>query len=349
MLVLPVLLLLSLSLTILHSIAPVTVLSQLTFGLIAISVFLLVSRTDYRLFPNLSWFLYALSILLLLLTLLIGNQSRGVSRWLPLGPVQFQPSEIFKPILVITLASLLSKPKINWSKLFFLLLPLVLIPSILIFLQPDLGSSLILLLTTAGLIFTAGLPLIIVFIASLVIGLSTPLIWHLLRPYQQQRLITFLNPLSDPLKTGYNAIQSMITIGSGQLLGRGLGHGTQSRLSFLPEQHTDFIFASLVEELGFLGGALVICLFALLLWKILQIGHQAADKLGQLICLGVFYLIFFQVFINIGMNLGLLPITGIPLPLLSSGGSSLVATAISLGLVKSVSMRQKAPSVLQIR
>jgi len=169
-----------------------------------------------------------------------------------------------------------------------------------------------------------------------------------LASYQRRRLLTFINPQADPLLAGYNAIQAVITVGSGQLWGRGLGHGTQSHLRFLPERHTDFIFASLTEELGLIGSLLVISLFTLLLWRILVAARQAPDRFGHLICLGVFSSLFSQMFINIGMNIGLLPITGVTLPLLSSGGSSLIATAISLGLVVNIASQARSPRPLQI-
>lgn len=347
-LILIVVLLLALDLTVLTSINPPAVTSQLLFAGLAGIVFLAIARTDYRLWKSLALPLYILSLLLLLLTLGFGQTIGGASRWLALGPLQFQPSEIVKPLLVLCFAAWLETPR--WQlKSLLLLTAAAFLPIWLIFRQPDLGTSLMLIVAWASLIFAAGLPIRIIAIIGLFLSLSTPFVWKLLQPYQRQRVITFLNPAADPLKTGYQAIQAMITIGSGQLLGRGLGRGTQTHLQFLPEKHTDFIFASLAEELGFLGGALTLLLFFLLLWRILAISRLSRDRFGRLICLGVFSLLFSQVFVNVGMNLGLLPITGVTLPLLSVGGSSLLATLMSLGLVESVALRRQSRQDLPIK
>jgi len=206
----------------------------------------------------------------------------------------------------------------------------------LIFLQPDLGSSLVVFIFWLGIAFAAGIPKRLIAGLGLVAAALFPLSWLILKQYQKERIFSFLNPFSDPLGSGYNMIQAMVAVGSGQWLGRGLGRGTQSHLMFLPERHSDFIFASLAEELGFLGGFLLIIVYAFLLWRLLKIASQAKEKYGVLICLGVFSMIFVQVLINIGMNLGLVPVTGITLPLISSGGSSLLATVISLGIVQNI-------------
>ena len=341
------LLLLVLSLTVLSSIAPDSLINQLIFSLISLTVFFIISTTDYRIFKSLSSWAYLVSLVLLLLTFIIGQETRGAARWIPLGPLQFQPSEIVKPLLILAFAGWLFQPGWGLKKLIYLVLALA-IPTGLIFKQPDLGSALVIAFTWGGLIFAANIPLLILAGLGISLGLFGPVFWHFLKDYQRQRLLTFLNPTAAPLKAGYNALQAMITVGSGQIFGRGLGHGTQSHLKFLPERHTDFIFASLTEELGLLGASLILLLFALLLWRTLVIAHQSQDKFGQLICAGVFSFLFIQVFINIGMNLGLLPITGIPLPLVSSGGSSILATFISLGLVQSVARHRPSPQTLQI-
>lgn len=343
------LLLVSLGLLVLFSVAPDEFNRQLGFVGLGLGLFFLLSRTDYRLWQPLYPWLYGLSLGLLLLTSLFGYTARGATRWLALGGWQIQTAEIIKPLLILSLAGWLTrvsawKPRPIASLLIGLLLPLV-----LVFKQPDLGSSLIILSAGLGQIFAAGFPLLLMLIAGVGLGVSAPLLWHLLRDYQRLRLLTFLNPQADPLKTGYNAIQAMIAVGSGQLWGRGLGHGTQSHLKFLPERHTDFIFASLTEELGFAGALLVLILFLILLARVLLIARSAPDRFGYLLCIGVFASLFAQVFINLGMNLGLTPVTGITLPFLSSGGSSLLATFISLGLVASVAARPRPPLPLQIR
>jgi len=199
-----------------------------------------------------------------------------------------------------------------------------------------------------GIVFAAGLPVKYLVTGTLALVVLFPLSWNTLKDYQRARLTTFVDPLSDPLQSGYNLLQSIIAVGSGQILGRGLGHGTQSQLKFLPERHTDFIFASLSEELGFVGGILIIGLFTLLLTRVLRYSQNAKDSFGALICFGAFSLITFQVFINIGMNTGLVPITGITLPLVSAGGSSLISTLASLGIVASVSLRLKKQRLFEI-
>ena len=323
-----------LGITILISVAPEMVRDQLIFVVFSSCLFVIFLRTDYRSFNSLAFWAYLTSLGLLFLTAAIGSESRGAARWFTLGPWQIQASEIIKPFLILAFASWFAKPR-YWHIL------LIAFPAVLIFKQPDLGSSLIVLASGIGQLFASGLPVAFILAGSAVFTISTPVLWHFLHGYQKQRLITFINPQIDPLKTGYNAIQAMITVGSGQLLGRALGHGTQSQLKFLPERLTDFIFASLAEELGLAGSFIVLALYTLLLWRILTIARHAPDKFGYLICLGVFSSIFTQVFINIGMNIGLMPVTGVTLPLLSSGGSSLLATLISLGLVESVALRAK--------
>ena len=343
------LLLVLLGLLVLFSVAPDELIRQIGFTLLGLVLFFLLSRTDYRLWQPLYPWLYGLSLGLLLLTWFFGHTSRGATRWLALGSWQIQTAEIIKPLLILALAGWLTRVSAWKLPPIFSLLIGLLVPLILVFKQPDLGSSLIILSAGLGQLFAAGFPVFLMLITSIGLGISAPLLWHLLRDYQRLRLLTFLNPQADPLKSGYNAIQAMIAVGSGQLWGRGLGHGTQSHLKFLPERHTDFIFAALTEELGFAGALLVLILFLILLTKILLIARSAPDRFGYLVCIGVFASLFTQVFINLGMNLGLMPVTGITLPFLSSGGSSLLATFISLGLVASVAARARPPQVLQIR
>ena len=341
--------LVSLGLLVLFSVAPEQFYRQVGFALLGFVLFFLLSRTDYRLFQSLYPWLYGLSLGLLLLTFFFGHTSRGATRWLALGSWQIQTAEIIKPLLILALAGWLTRVSAWKVKPTLGLIIGLLVPLILVFKQPDLGSSLIILGAALGQLFAGGFPVVLMLIGGMGLIISAPLLWHLLRGYQRLRLLTFINPEGDPLKTGYNAIQAMIAVGSGQLWGRGLGHGTQSHLKFLPERHTDFIFASLSEELGFAGALLVLILFLILMARILLIARSAPDRFGYLVCIGVFASLFTQIFINLGMNLGLTPITGITLPFLSSGGSSLLATFISLGLVASVAARARPPLPLQIR
>jgi len=226
---------------------------------------------------------------------------------------------------------------------------LIALPVFLIFRQPDLGSSLVLIFVWLGMMFVAGVPIRYFAIGAVVSAIFLPIGWHFLATYQKSRLTTFIDPLSDPLKSGYHLMQSIVAVGSGGLWGRGLGQGTQSQLRFLPESHTDFIFASLAEELGLVGSLLLLVLLACLLSRILRVSPQAVDKYGELISAGVFFMIAFQAFINIGMNIGLVPITGITLPLISFGGSSLLSTLLSLGLVASISNKTSKTFPFEIR
>lgn len=345
---LPIVLLLLLGFTILKSTAPQAVLQQAIIALIGLAIAFFVSRTSYQSWTNFAWPLYFLSLALLLVTLLIGQSTRGSIRWIPMGPFKLQASEVVKPLLTLFFAQMatLLKPT-NFKNILWLSL-LLLFPALLIFRQPDLGSSIVVVVLWLSIIFAAGLPLKYIVIVFTVFIIAISLGFNSLKAYQQARLTTFIDPTSDPLQSGYNLLQSIIAVGSGRFLGRGLGHGTQSQLRFLPESHTDFVFASLAEELGFLGSSILLSLFALLFFKILKTAHHAADHTGRLLTVGIFAQLMFQVFINIGMNIGLVPITGITLPLISAGGSSLLSTLFSLGLTASVLRFQKQKPIFEI-
>ncbi len=315
---------------------------QIIFALTGLVIYSGVSLFDYRLLKNVSIGLYAAITGLLGLVLVSGAVTRGTVRWLEVGTQQFQPSEFSKIALILILASLLRKHAGFLSlKIFATSLALTTLPVILVYFQPDLGTSIILLAIWLGVIVAAGLkPAYLFLMLTGGLGLLLPL-WSLLKDYQRQRLISFLNPTLDPLGGGYNVLQSTIAVGSGQIWGRGFGRGTQSHLQFLPEHHTDFIFASLSEEWGFVGAMLLLLFFAVLLVRILLVAREADDDFGTLTAVGVFSFLLPQVFINVGMNLGIMPITGIPLPLVSYGGSSLWVTMMALGLVQSVAVRRR--------
>jgi len=224
------------------------------------------------------------------------------------------------------------------------------LPIFLIFRQPDLGTTLVILAVWLGMILAQGLEL--KFLLSLLIlsAVGLPFSWLFLKDYQKLRILTFLNPESDPLGAGYNLIQAMIAVGAGGIFGRGLGRGTQSQLAFLPEARTDFIFASLAEELGLFGSLILLLLFLFLSLRILKAAREAPDDFGYYLCAGVFSLLTFQVFVNVGVNIGILPITGITLPLVSQGGSSVLAVMTCLGLVESVARaRKKKEEILEIK
>jgi len=328
--------LLILGLAMIRSVAPELFLQQLIYTLLGLLIFFSFSQIDYRIFPRLRNIFYFACLVGLVLTFIFGAVTRGSIRWIQIGGFTFQPSELVKPFLILSFASFLTtKPITNYQSL-ITNLSLFILPALLIFGQPDLGSSLVVVFFWLAMAFVAGVPWRLVALVGFLAAIFLPLGWFFLQSYQKTRVLTFLNPFSDPLGAGYNMIQAMIAVGSGQIFGRGLGRGTQSHLRFLPERQTDFIFASLAEELGFLGALFLIFTYAFLLWRILKIASKTKEKFSFLVCLGVFGMLFVQTFINIGMNLGLVPITGITLPLISYGGSSLVATMISLGIIENI-------------
>lgn len=322
------------SLSTIWSTTPDLFINQLTFILIAIFLALLVSRLDPGLLKALSFPAYFLAILLLLLTFALGELTRGSVRWISIGPFNLQTSEISKPLLILFFANLFSTPIIsplNWliKKLLFLL-PVV----GLVFLQPDLGSAIVLGLIWYGMLFYSPISRSLLLKFSTLILVMVPLSLGLLAPYQRERLTTFLNPYGDPQGSGYNVIQSQIAIGSGKFLGKGVRQGTQSHLKFLPERHTDFAFASFAEEFGFLGTLFLISSFAIILiWLINQL---KTDLFSNLIIVGAFWQLFSQLTVNLGMNLGIMPVTGITLPLFSYGGSSLLSFGLTFGLVLAI-------------
>ncbi len=313
---------------------------QLFFTILGFIIFLGLSRVDIRVLTKFIKPLYFFIILLLSVVLIWGFETRGVIRWIPLGFFNIQPSEFSKPVLILSLAYFWTGTIPTWVNIFkslILISPFVL----LIFKQPDLGSSLTLIAIWLGMLFASRVPVKKIAILILIAALVIPSGWIFLRQYQKERIIGFFAPESDPLGRGYNQIQSTIAVGSGQLFGRGLGSGTQSRLQFLPEYRTDFIFASIVEEMGFVGALVILAIYLFLLTFCLKVAGRANDDFNFLLVIGIFSMLICQIFVNIGMNIGILPITGITLPLISYGGSSLVATFIELGLLASVAKTDK--------
>jgi len=340
-------LILSLGTVTVLSVNPQLFTTQITYVILGILVYLFLSSLDFRIFEGLGNFFYLMSILILIAPLFWGIVSRGAVRWIQIGGITFQPSEFAKPLLIIFFAKYWLSKNFNFKNLVayfgYLFFPLF-----LIFRQPDLGSTLVVLVIALGIMFFTEINWKQIIVLALFFLLAVPFSVQFLKDYQKQRIVHFLNPWADPLGAGYNVIQSVISIGSGGLTGKGFGKGTQSHLAFLPERHTDFIFASFAEEFGFLGSVGLILLYFLLLRRILQRSLALKDIFNLRISLGVFFLIFFQVLVNIGMNLGVLPITGITLPLFSYGGSSLVSTMICLGLTESVFRLTEEKSRLEI-
>lgn len=292
----------------------------------------------YRTFLSVSYLLYAISLLLLVAVFLVGKERLGAQRWLDLGPIAIQPSEFAKLSTILALANFLGSHNIweNKPRIIFTALIMGAVPCLMIAKQPDLGSATMLVPMTVALLFLWGLSWKVIAGAGLSAVLAAPFFWEFLKPYQQKRILVFLNPNLDPLGSGYTAVQSKIAVGSGGLLGKGYLAGTQSQLQFVPEHHTDFIFCVLGEEWGFAGAVLLLCLYGILFRSAFQVMDNTTDVKAKLLIAGVMTVIFTQLFVNIGMTFGMLPITGITLPFISYGGSSFVATAIALGLILSI-------------
>ncbi len=326
----------SLGLLIITSVNPELATTQSIFLVMGICLFLVAAFLDYQIFHVLSVPLYLITIVLLLAVPIFGEEIKGSVTWINFGFVRLQPSELAKISVTTALASFWSTRRANKASNIGLSFLIMLIPALFVFFQPDLGNTLILLAIWIVMAVFAGADKKIIASGALIMLIILPLAWHLLADYQKSRIETFLNPGMDPLGAGYSVIQSQIAVGSGQLFGRGLGHGTQSHLQFLPEHSTDFVFASLAEELGFVGAGVLILAFYFLLSRILKTAMLSSDRFGTLLALGIVGMFFTQAFINIGMNLGILPVTGITLPLVSYGGSSVLTSFAALGMVASI-------------
>ena len=318
------------------------VLRQIAWAAIGMLVAAFFVMLDYRKLATIASFIYAFFIALLTAVLLTSDPRRGAQSWFSIGTFAVQPSEFAKVALILALARYLSRGDVSRKSPSYLAgaLLLALFPVLLILKQPDLGSAIVFIPVLIAMLVAARMNWVYLFYVMITGVLSLPLGWRFLKPYQQARIRVFLNPQLDPLKSGYSAIQSMIAVGSGGVWGQGWLHGTQTHLRFLPERHTDFIFCVLGEETGFLGCLLVVILYAIIAFNGLRIAEQSRDEFGRLVAVGVTVLLASHVAINIGMTIGLLPITGLPLPLMSYGGSSLVSTLICLGILQSICARR---------
>jgi len=307
-------------------------------------LFFLLTFVDYQIFARWAYIIYGGNLLLLVLVALFGKVALGARRWIDLGFFSYQPSETMKIALVFVLARnlmLKSKPEGMGVKELWFPLFLVGAPFILTVRQPDLGTAMMLMAIPMTMIIFAKVNRRILISCALAAAIALPIAWSFgLKEYQKQRIITFLEPGKDPRGAGYNSIQSKIAVGSGRFFGKGFRKGTQSQLEFLPERHTDFIFSVLSEEHGFIGSITTIALFSILLFMGIGTASQARDKFGALLVIGCLGYVFWHMFINIGMVTGLLPIVGIPLPLLSYGGSGMLTTMVALGIVSSVAYRK---------
>lgn len=355
---------------------------HLVAGAVGVIVFLLLSRWNYQNLLSCHWLIYALTNISLLIVLWFGKIESGAQSWLSIGNFNVQPSEFAKISLIITIGALLHPKSVQTVTDIGKILLVVFPTWFLILIQPDLGTAIVLIAITLGMLYWAGTPLswllllcsplisavilafsipawfawivIIGFVAwwhspgvrfpvtigaviiNLVGGELGKIAWNFLHPYQRQRLVLFLDPDQDPLGGGYHLIQSRIAIGAGQVWGKGFLHGSQTQLNFIPEQHTDFVFSAVGEEWGFVGSAIVILLFLLLCSRLFFLALNCRSNFGSLLALGMMCLILFQVFVNVGMTIGLAPVTGIPLPFLSYGRSALLAYMVGLGLVAAI-------------
>ncbi len=314
---------------------------QLIWGAGGLVAFFLAMVIDYRRFKEIAFPLYILSLLLLALVPFMGKTISGARRWLDLGFFSFQPTELVKLSVIIWVSAYLSNlnSPIGWKD-FFKILGVVLVPVALIVKQPDLGSGLNILMLVGGMMLFYGLKKRIIITVLIVVPLLCPIAWHFMKDYQKTRIRVLFNPEKYKLKEGYNIIQSKIAIGSGKMWGKGFLEGTQSQLRFLPEKHTDFVFAVFAEEWGFMGCLILLLLCCVFLYQISKVVELSKDNFGAYLCVGIFFYFFWQFFINICMVLGVLPVVGIPLPFLSYGGSSTIVNFSLMGLVSNVSMRR---------
>ena len=356
-------------------------------GIVGLTAMFAIARVHYDRLLRLHWITYGITILSLVLVMAIGTTALGAERWITIGSFNIQPSEFAKVGIIISLAAMMHDRPIQNPIDAFKVAWVVLPPWILIFLQPNLGTSLVFAAITIGMLYWAGaslgwlllmfspvvsavlfslyLPAWIVWVIlmgvaawvslpwfriasttiaialNLVSGQAGILLWNVLHDYQKKRLLLFIDPNQDPLGAGYHVIQSKIAIGAGKLFGQGWLKGTQTQLNFIPEQHTDFIFSQIGEEFGFIGCICVLLLFVGICWRLLVIAVNARDNFGSLLAIGVFSFVLFQTFVNIGMNINVAPVTGIPLPWLSYGRSSLIANFMAIGLVESVAAHRR--------
>ncbi|PIQ86761.1 MAG: rod shape-determining protein RodA [Candidatus Omnitrophica bacterium CG11_big_fil_rev_8_21_14_0_20_43_6] len=319
---------------------------QIIWLIMGLVCFFFFSRLNYRKLWDANYFIYGVALFLLLLVFGLGIIRMGAQRWLKFAGFNFQPSEFAKLAIIIFLARYFSRKSIDDTSLLSgkfgifqgIILPFVFvaIPMFLIIEQPDLGSGAMLMLVFVGLLYLTNVRLKYIFVLLVSLLLLLPFLWYLLHDYQKQRFLVFLNPNIDPLGAGYTIIQSRIAIGSGGFFGRGWLRGSQSQLYFLPESHTDFIFATFSEQWGFLGGALLILMYFLIIRQGFMIAQRTQDSFGRLLAYGISLLLTLQVFINIAMNMGLAPVVGLPLPMMSYGGSSILVTFIALGILVNI-------------
>ncbi len=329
--------------------APLEPGSVFTRGLmwfaLAIVVFTLSAAVDVRWLRTFGWLLYVVNLGLLVVTLAVGGGVGGVSRWVSIFGLQFQFSELAKILMITVLAVYFSSRRESIGRLSTIIGAGVLIgpPFVLVMMQPDLGTALVFVAIVAGMLFMTGASLRWLTAGAAGAVAMAPVIWSLLHDYQRRRLLSFLDPTADPQGSGYQVIQSQIAVGSGGLFGKGLTNGTQGGLDYLPVSSTDFAMAILLEELGFVGGIVVFTLFIALIWRVLLAGWRSDDLFGVAFASGIAAMLLFQMLVNVGMIIGIMPVTGIPLPFITHGGASLISIAVGLGILQGINMRRPRP------
>jgi rod shape determining protein RodA len=316
-------------------------MNQAIYCIIGLILALIFTFIDYRTWKSISWGLYFFGVLGLALVPLIGTTIFGARRWIDLGFIQYQPSEVMKLLIIIALARLLSQIKTITLKELAIITIVIALPFGLVLKEPDLGSASVILFVSMILILLAKLPRKLIMGGAIIILICIPIAYKLIAPYQRARITTFLNPSADPTGSGYNVLQSKIAIGSGGLLGRGIGEGSQSQLNFLPVAHTDFIFAGAAEATGFIGSIALLGLIGLVIVRAIMIARLSQDLFGMYLSIGIASLFLYQTFINAGGNLGLVPVTGIPFPFVSSGGTSVIVAMVGVGILQSIYIRYK--------
>ncbi|MBR4904266.1 MAG: rod shape-determining protein RodA [Selenomonadaceae bacterium] len=316
---------------------------QALFAVVNAVLAILFMNFDYRGLQQYGQRLYVFNLIMLVAVMLFGHAALGAQRWIQIGPISLQPSEFSKLIMIICMAAILEERmgRLNSIQNLIPIAVYVGIPFILVLKQPDLGTSLVFMAIFFGMVIACGMPWRI-FTFIIILGMAAmPVLWQFMKDYQKMRIMVFLDPNVDPLGSGYHIIQSKIAIGSGMLFGKGLFEGTQSQLNFLPENHTDFIFAVVGEELGFVGAVVLLLLYLIVLWRGIMIAKDAADVFGRLLAVGITSMLAFHVLVNVGMTTGIMPVTGIPLPLMSYGISSLTTNILAIAILLNINMHKQ--------
>ena len=316
------------------------VIRQSMFALINLAVGFYLQRFDYRMLKDLAKPMYIINLVMLIAVMLFGRSALGAQRWLQIGPISIQPSEFAKAIMIISLASFVDKklPTLDDIRSWLPIFGFVFLPFVLVMKQPDLGTSLVFLAILLGIMIICGFKKKYFLIMGGIGLASAPLLWGILHEYQRNRIRVFLDPGLEPYGSGYHVIQSIIAIGAGLFTGKGLFGGTQSQLNFLPENHTDFIFAVAGEEFGFIGVTIILLLYLVIIYRGLSIAMNATDNFGTLLAVGIVSMFTFHVLVNVGMTSGIMPVTGVPLPFMSYGVSSLTTNMLMVSLLLNIDL-----------